>query len=154
MFLHHNIHKYTFTTPDGKTHNQINCILIDMRRHSNILDVGSYRAADCDTTNLVDGNVRERLAANRQRSHRFHMERFNLQKLNEIEGEEQYRNEVSNTFAPLEGLDAEIIRENTNISARESLGYSKLKKQKPWLDEGCTKLIDKRKQAQLQWLLY
>jgi hypothetical protein len=27
-----------------------------------------------------------------------------------------------------------------------------LKKNKPWCDEGCSKLLDQRKQAKLQWL--
>ena len=31
MFSHRNIHKYTWTSPDEKTHNQINHILIDRR---------------------------------------------------------------------------------------------------------------------------
>jgi exonuclease III len=87
MFPHPNIHKYTWTSPDRKTHNQIDHILVDRKRRSNILDVRSYRAADCDTDHyLVVAKVRERLAANKQRSHRFHMERFNLKKLNEVEG--------------------------------------------------------------------
>jgi hypothetical protein len=29
MFPHHNIHKYTWTSADGKTHSQIDHILID-----------------------------------------------------------------------------------------------------------------------------
>jgi hypothetical protein len=36
--------------------------------------------------------------------------------------------------------------------AKESLGYFELKKHKPWFDEGCSKLLDERKQAKLQWL--
>jgi len=34
MFLHRNIHKYTWTSPDGKTPNHIAHILIDRRWHS------------------------------------------------------------------------------------------------------------------------
>jgi hypothetical protein len=59
------------------------------------------------------------------------MERFNLKKLKEVEAKEQYRVEVLNRFAALEGLDTEVeinsawetIRGNINISAKESLGY-------------------------------
>jgi hypothetical protein len=87
------------------------------------------------------------------------MERFNLKKLNEAEDKVKYSVEVSNMFPALEGLDAvveintfwEMKRENIKISAKESLGYSELKKHKPWFDEGCSKLLDQRKQAKVQW---
>jgi hypothetical protein len=97
------------TPPHGKPHNQIDHILIDRQRHSNVLDVRSFRAADCETDYcLVVTKVRERLAVNKQRSQRFRMERFNLKYLNEVEGKEQYRVEVSNRFAALEDLDTEV----------------------------------------------
>jgi hypothetical protein len=88
------------------------------------------------------------------------VERFNLKKLNDVEGKEQFRVEVSNKFAALEILDADVeinsawetITENIQISAKESLGYFELKKHKPWFDEGCSKLLDQRKQAKLHWL--
>jgi hypothetical protein len=35
------------------------------------------------------------------------MERFNLKKLNEVEGKEQYRVEIWNRFAALENFDAD-----------------------------------------------
>jgi hypothetical protein len=68
------------------------------------------------------------------------MDSFNLKKLNDVEGKEQYRVEVSNKFAALEDLDAEVeinsawemIRDNIKILAKESLGYFELKKHKPW----------------------
>jgi tRNA(Ile)-lysidine synthase TilS/MesJ len=46
----------------------------------------------------------------------------------------------------------EAIRENIKISAKEILGYYELKQQKPWFEEGCSKLLYQRKQAKLQWL--
>ena len=67
MFLHRNIHKYTCTSPDGKTHNQIYHILIDKRWQSHILNVQSCRGADCDTDYyLVVAKVREKLAEGKQ----------------------------------------------------------------------------------------
>jgi hypothetical protein len=50
----------------------------------------------------------------------------------------------------LEDLDAEVeinsawemIRENTIIMAKESLGDYELNNHKPWFDEGCSKLLD------------
>jgi hypothetical protein len=68
MFPHRNNHKYTWTSPDGKTHNQIDHILVDKRRHSNVLDVQTFRAADCNTDHhLAVAKVSERLAMNYQR---------------------------------------------------------------------------------------
>jgi hypothetical protein len=90
MFPHHNIYKYTWTPPNGKTHNRIDHILVDRRRHSNVLDVRSFRAADCDSDHyLVVAKVKERLAVNKQRSQRFNMQRFNHKKLNDVEGKER-----------------------------------------------------------------
>jgi hypothetical protein len=91
---------------------------------------------------------------------RFHIERFNLKKLNDVEGKVQFHVEVSNRFVASEDLDAEVeinsawetIRENITFSAKESLGYFELKKRKLWFDEGCSTVLDQRKQAKLQWL--
>jgi hypothetical protein len=95
MVPHRNIHKYTWTSPDVKTHNQIDHNLVDKRRHSNILDVLSYRAADYETVHyLMDAEVRERLAVNKQRSQRSHFERFNLKQLNEVKSNIMSRSQI------------------------------------------------------------
>jgi endonuclease/exonuclease/phosphatase family metal-dependent hydrolase len=66
MFPHRSIHKHTWTSSDGKTRNQINHILIDRRQHSRILDVRSFRGADCDSDHyLVVAKVRKRLAVSK-----------------------------------------------------------------------------------------
>jgi hypothetical protein len=117
MFPHRNIHKFTRESPDGKTHNKIAHILKDRRRHSSILDIRSFRAADCDTDHyLVAANVRERLAVSKQTTHRVHMERFNLRKLNEVQDKEQYRAEISNRFTKVDINRAwKTIRDNINF---------------------------------------
>jgi hypothetical protein len=62
---------------------------MNRRRHANILDVRSFRAADYDTDHyLVVAKFRERLAVSKQTIDIIHMERFNLKNLNEIEGKE------------------------------------------------------------------
>jgi hypothetical protein len=66
MYPHHNIDKFIWTF-DGKTCNQIDHVLIDMRWHSCVLDVRSIRRADCDTDYyLVVTKFRERLAVIKQ----------------------------------------------------------------------------------------
>jgi hypothetical protein len=57
----------------------------------------------------------------------------------------------------LENLDDEVdsttswetIRENIKLLAKWSLGFYERKKHKPWFEEGCSKLLDERKQAKL-----
>jgi hypothetical protein len=46
MFPHHRIHKCIWNCSEGNTHNQIDHVMIDRRRHSSILDVLSFRGAD------------------------------------------------------------------------------------------------------------
>jgi hypothetical protein len=68
--------------------------------------------------------------------------------------------QISNRFALLESLDESFdinnvwksIRESVETSAKDNLGYHRLKQNKPWFDDECSKLIDQRKQAKLKWL--
>jgi hypothetical protein len=105
----------------------------------------------------VVAKVRERLAVNKQRSHSLHTERFNLQKLNDVEGNFVLRSQIGlqlcKIWTEVEINSAwETIRENIKISAKESLGCFDLKKHKPRFNKGCSKLLDQRKQAKFQWV--
>jgi len=161
MFPHRNIHKYTWTSPDDKTHNQIDHVLIDRRWHSSVLDMRSFRGADCDTDHyLVIAKVRERLAMGKQAEQSFDRQRFKLRELNEPEVREQYQIEITNRFAALENVNVdedvnrtwENIKENIQTSAEESLGLHELKQNKPWFDEECLGFLDQRKRTKMQWI--
>jgi hypothetical protein len=104
--------------------------------------------------------LRERISVSKRARQNSDLERFDLKKLNDVGVKEQYQVEISNRFGALESLDEsfdinnawESMRENIKISAKENLGYHKLKHNKPWFDDECSKFIDQRKQAKLQWL--
>jgi hypothetical protein len=150
MFPHRNFHKYTFTSPDGQTQNQIDNIFIDRRWHSSILDVRSFRGTGCDTVYyLVVARVRERLTVGNQAAQKSNGEIFIIWKLNSL-----------NRFAALENVsngedintDLENIKENVETAAKNRLGLCELKQHKPWFQEECSSFLDQRKQAKFQSL--
>ena len=109
--------------------NQTDHILIDRRWHSSIIDVRSFRGADCDTDHyLVVAKFRERLAERKQAAQKSDGGRFNLRKLNDLEVRKQYQIEITNRFAALENVSEdedinrgwESIKENIKTAATES----------------------------------
>jgi hypothetical protein len=77
-----------------------------------------------------------------------------------VKVKEKEQVETSNRYATLESLDESLditnacgsIRENIKTSAKDNLGYQKLKHNKSWYDDECSNLIDQRKEAKLGWL--
>jgi hypothetical protein len=158
MFSHRSIRNITRTSPDRKTHNQIDHIFIDRRKHSSVLDVHAFGRADCDTDHyLVVPKFGERLEVRKWSTQELDTKRFTLKKLNKVEGKEQYQVKISKKSAALGNSDEnadinraeETVRENIKISAKGSLGYYYLKQYKQWLDKGCSKLSDQRNKARL-----
>jgi hypothetical protein len=46
-------HKYSWASPYGKIHSQIEYILIDKQRHASVRDLRSFKAADYDTDHCL-----------------------------------------------------------------------------------------------------
>jgi hypothetical protein len=160
IFPHRNFHKYTWTSLDGQTHNQIDHLLIDRRWHSSILDMQSFREIYCDSNhNLVVAKVRKTLAVRKQAAQKFDGRRFNPRNLNDLEVRKQYQIDITNSFAALENVseDENINRAWKSIkkiktSATESLGMHEMKQLNPWFDEECLVILDQKKQAKMVWI--
>jgi len=101
MFPLRNIHKYTWTSPDGKTCNQIDHTSVEKRWRLSLLDVRSFRRADCDTDHYGGCKFRERLAVSKA-TQSFDVQGFSFKKLSELEGRKQYELKILNRFAAVE----------------------------------------------------
>ena len=144
-FPHRNIglHKQTWTSPDGQAHNQIDHILIDKQRESSILNIRSFRGADCDSDHyLLIAKLREGLSVAKRVDQIVDIDRFDVRKLKDEDIKLQYHVHISNRFDALRtsNEDAgevhindswENIRDNIKVAAGESIGYYQVKKKKP-----------------------
>jgi len=144
-------HKYTWVSPDGKILNQIDHVSVDRRRHTNIMDVTSYRGVEGDTDHqLVITKVREKLyIVNRENKGSKQM-KFQVKRLNNPSIRADYQLELSNRFEILEDssnnnddINNEIdvsklwkaIRETIKSTAKKLVGEKKQQKNKSWFDE-------------------
>ncbi|KAJ4442477.1 hypothetical protein ANN_04063 [Periplaneta americana] len=128
---------------DGMTHNQIDHILIDKRRHT-------FRETNCNSEHyLVIGELRERLSVAKRVEQQANISRSNILKLKDEETKQRYQVEISNRFAALATSDD--TEEELDLS-RACIGYHETKKKKPWFDEDCSTVVDRRKQAKLKFL--
>jgi hypothetical protein len=129
-------HSQTATSPDRVTLYQIDHVLIDKSRYSYILDIRSFRGADCDTDHyLLGAKLRERISESERARQKFDLEKYDLRNLYDIDVKEKYQVEISNRSAALEILDEsldinsawESIREIIKTSAKQNLRCHKLK---------------------------
>ncbi|XP_045514082.1 craniofacial development protein 2-like [Pieris brassicae] len=66
LFIHRDVHKYTWNSPDGSTKNQIDHLAISSKWRSSLLDVRNRRGADIDSDHhLVVAKMRLKIAVAR-----------------------------------------------------------------------------------------
>ncbi|KAJ4435014.1 hypothetical protein ANN_23587 [Periplaneta americana] len=134
------------------------------RRHSSIVDIRTFRGADCNSDHyLVIGELRERLSVAKRVEQQVYITKFNILKLKDEETKQNYQVDIWNRFATLESSDEvdkeldvnsvwENIRDSIKIAAEQSIGYYETKKKKQWFDEDCCIVVERRKQAKLKFL--
>jgi hypothetical protein len=106
------------------------------------------------------GEIRERISVSKRARQKFNLKIFYLRNLHDVDVKGKYKVEIVNRFATLENFDEsldiniawESMRDNIKTSAKDNLGDHSLKHNKPGFDDECSKLIDQRKEAKLQWL--
>ena len=164
-FKHKDMHKATWTSPDGATQNQIDHFLIEKRRHTNVLDVRAYRGADSDSDHfLVVAKLRARLVANQNSKRANKVESFDIEKLRDRTERIRYQIEINNRFQALEEANTSPegndepnslwgdIEKTVKEAANKVLGKKKKPKSKPWFDEECELWFERRKKAKLDSL--
>ena len=141
------IHKYTWTSPTGIKHNQIDHVLVDKRRQSSIIDVRSLRGADCDTDHyLVVATIRERLSLKKGIKLHLVADRYKLKTLLHHETRKEYQIDTADRFSTMEGLVTSSV-DDTLVKIRDSIkDYTKMRvvvflethRHKPWFDQECS----------------
>ena len=105
MFKHHKRHRYTWTSPDGRTRNQIDYIMVHKRLRTSIKNCRAYPGADCNSDhNLVVALFKCKITKPRVSCPTI---RLDLDSLSGPKGI-QYATEVRNRFEALQVSSEEV----------------------------------------------
>ena len=163
-FPHNDIHKYTWTSPDDRTHNQIDHVAANSCFRQSVFDTGSYRSADISSDhNLVVAVMQLKLCRVGKKT--SSNSKYECSKLRIPEVRREFELELRNRFSCLEDNDHhttadwdedeehmqpdleqkwEGFKSVFNESAKTVLGY-KMKKSKSWITADSWKKIENRR---------
>ena len=135
LVKHKDIHKATWTSPDGNTKPQIDHIIINGKWRSSLQDVRACRGADCASDHtLVLGVISLKLRKTRKGQQRARL--IDSDKLGDKDIQAAYSIEVQNRFHLLQLDKDEVKLEDFNKVLRESgekiLGF-KCRKKEEWI---------------------
>ena len=153
IFPHKTIHKTTWSSPDGKTENQIDHFTVSRKWRRSLLDVRVRRGADVASDHhLLIATARIKLKSYKDPSDRPYY-KCNIQYLKNELKKEVFNCEVKNKFEALSGLMADetleqhchTLQEIWRNTCIEVLGR-KTKEHKEWLSAETWEKIQRRKE--------
>ena len=150
IFPHKNIHKTTWTSPDGRTENQIDHITIGRKWRRSLYDVRAMRGADeASHHRLVIATIRIKLKVYRDQAERP-SHKYNVLSLKESVKMTDFKCKLKNRFSALDISDETVeehwhnVRDTWTSTCKELLG-KRTRKHKEWLTMNTWDLIKERK---------
>lgn len=152
LFDHKSVHKGTWTSPDAKTCNQIDHVLIDARHVNNVMDTRSYRGANIDSDHfLVGTKIRARIS-NAKKERGTRQKKYNTNKLKDVAVAERFAEAIKSKLSEdqYEDNPEELWKRCRGIietSAQKVLGLSKPPPRNGWFDDECEAVTARKNEA-------